>query len=335
MTVENSGVQNSSSENVGASMEQANSTTQENSANPPSEGATQQAATPTPESVSTAEGSAKPGTTPAYQPNFSYKVYDEEKQFPELLRSLVKDKDTEEQIRQILSRADGLDGMKVKNTQLQERFTTFEKEAKPSIEIVGRVRSFMEKKDLHGLTSFLGIPKQALYDYVAQELKFDENPDLRRQVDESRSAQQRQYDLEQSANQERQRAQSIEERLFDMEFNQTLSTPELSAFAQSYDQRVGQPGAFKNRVIEHGALVWHQRKENLSPMDAAMQVYQSLQKVMGPLNAPNTPQQAAGAAPSKPQVPVIPVVGGASNTSPTQKRPKSTDELRKMYAEQI
>lgn len=52
---------------------------------------------------------ATPAPAPEYKPDFSYKVYDTVKEFDPRLRSVIKSKDDEAYIRDIVTKAEGLE----------------------------------------------------------------------------------------------------------------------------------------------------------------------------------------------------------------------------------
>jgi transcription termination factor NusB len=58
-----------------------------------------------------------------YSPNFQYKVFDKVKEFDDLLKPIVKDKNTEDKIRNLLSKADSMDPRRSESSVFSWRCT--------------------------------------------------------------------------------------------------------------------------------------------------------------------------------------------------------------------
>ena len=68
-------------------------------------------------------GAESPATE--YKPDFSYKIKDEQFEFPEFLREVVKDKDKEDELRDIVTKAFALDGVKESRTAIESEFNGY------------------------------------------------------------------------------------------------------------------------------------------------------------------------------------------------------------------
>jgi hypothetical protein len=110
-----------------------------------------------------------------------------------------------------------------------------------------------------------------------------------------------------------------------------LAKPEIAQFVQSFDERVGKPGAFHQEVLKRGA--YYEAVHKTTP--PAQQVVQEVAQLIGFQMAGGNPavqQQTNVAATPAPATkkPVIPSFNGSGSTSPTRKVVTSTADLRKL-----
>lgn len=285
-----------------------------------------------PEATETVEeGETTEPVEPEYTPDYSYKVYDDVKEFPELFRPVVKDKETEDMIRSYMCKADGLDGMKLKH----ERVVKERDEMKPQYEeLTQGLRDLRHhaENDLDKFLELYGISEDKLINHVSQKLKMQELPQEDRQVyEDGLQAKRQSYDYQRqleglkTQNEESLRTQH------DMMLNQTLSQPETADFARKYNEIYGE-GAFRNDVIQHGATTYATQKKDLAPQEAVNYVLNRHKPVIDRLYTQTqgtTPVAAPVAEGAPAPAPTIPNVGTGRSVSPTKPTFKSIEDLRK------
>jgi hypothetical protein len=74
---------------------------------------------PTPEGAESQVATGEPSQAPSYQPKLKYKVLDQEKDFPDWAKPIVKSPEVEKTIRDMLERAEGLDHVKQRREVLE------------------------------------------------------------------------------------------------------------------------------------------------------------------------------------------------------------------------
>lgn len=94
-----------------------------------------------------------------------------------------------------------------------------------------------------------------------------------------------------------------EAQLKQVQLDQCLVRPDISAIAKSFDEQAGKPGSFKLAVAQIGELAWHRSggKVNLSP-DEAIQMLIQQRNLVAPQQTPGQKpggQSAGGNAPKK------------------------------------
>lgn len=108
-----------------------------------------------------------------YKPTLTYKVLDEEKEFDKRLHDVVKDKETEKYIRDLYTRADGLDSYK-------KKYGEVEQQASMLVKGFEKIKSYRDAKDFGNLTKALGINNDDLINHVKTILERERLPEDRR-----------------------------------------------------------------------------------------------------------------------------------------------------------
>ncbi|MBL7716586.1 MAG: hypothetical protein JNL01_14070 [Bdellovibrionales bacterium] len=311
----------------------------------------------TPESEAAPAATTQPPvvTSPAFTPNFKFKVMDQEHEIPEKFRELMKDATTEKEVREIFEKAYGLDHQKPKYEQLKTKHTEVERNFNDVLGAVQDLRSVYQQAVSTGnlllLDDFfdrLKIPDQVILQYALAKVQYGElDPEARKAYDQQVFAQKRLLDLEKQNQGYSQQAMSAATHAKGALLDSCLARPDIQAIAQAFESTPGRkPGDFRKSVCEHGEYVWFKTngQMDLSPEEAIQQVMQRFGVIVPPPGGqqaiPNTaanptttaPQQgnpAATTAAPRPAAPVIPNVASRA-ASPMKPRPKSIAELRKL-----
>jgi len=278
-----------------------------------------------PEKVAVPGASAGAGENP-YTPKLKYKVLDQEKDFPDWAKGIVKNPELEKTIRDMLERAEGLDHVKTRRDSLETENKQMREHWAPVIQNVQAVGEMLKKKDYDSFFEAVGIPEIELFKYVNQRLQLREDPQARRAYEQERQL--KEYEA---------RTQSAESMVTEMavqrrswELDMEMMKPEVSSAIQSFEQRVGRPGAFKTEVIRRGQA-YAAAGQDIPASQAVQEVLQLIgwQGTQSPAPTAMQPQAAPQASEPKATLPNI----RGKGTSPTKVIPKSVDELRKLARE--
>lgn len=117
----------------------------------------------------------EPTEEPEYTPNFDYKYKDEDRQFHERLRESVRSKEDEDYIRDLYTRADGLESYKSKNAELETNSSAL-------VNAFQTLKNFKETGDARGLQSALGLSDDFWLDHSESLLKEGELPEEQQQI---------------------------------------------------------------------------------------------------------------------------------------------------------
>lgn len=271
-----------------------------------------------------AEGEAPVIEAPKpYVPNMKFKVMDKEHEIDAFLKDVIKDKETEDKVRDLYQKALGLEFTKARHETLQAQYNNFEsgfKNLNAMAQDKGKFKEFLD---------FWKIPKENLYEHVASLLRYEDLPP------EQKAAEDRKLELETRTRQVELHNQQLQQErqnfLIDnrqRELDTAISRADIAEIAQEYDARVGKPGAFKQEVIRRGKLAAYETRTDI-PVD------QALHEVMTSLGYVSTgdaqPQAGAPlpivASVAQKKLPVLPNVGGGG-ASPVNRPIKSLSEMR-------
>jgi hypothetical protein len=292
-------------------------------------------------------------TAPEYEPNFEFSVMDQKREIDDWARPLITDSDSEARVRDLYERAYGLDVVKQDRDTLRQHNQQLMQQVGSLGDRSALDESFKKHGDLGGFLKHHGWSEDQLIAHAIERVKLAEaTPEERvayEQQTQARSAA-AQMELENSRLRDQVQHQAVQQREF--ELNMALGNPQTAQIAQEYDQRVGQPGAFRNMVVQTGAFygyqgqdlpvgnVIHQTIQNLGLQPAATGVGQpgayGRPQPGGYPQAPGYQQPFAPAAPVAPQpgqrVPVIPKVQGSGH-SPVKQSPRSINDIRRLAQE--
>jgi hypothetical protein len=284
--------------------------------------------------------SASPTSAPSYTPNFKFKVMDQEKEFDEWVRPVIKDAETEKKLRELYEKAHGLDYVKSGRQKLQSDFDSLRTEHGGLRKYVETASGYLKGNNIRGFIEHLKIPKQQIFQYVLDEIKYDEMPAEQKQIiEKQRQDEVRARQLEEENNGWKQRYEEVSVKQLETELSYTLERPEVSHIAKQFDERFG-PGAFRSQVIKEGQWYYSVKGELLPPEQAVQNVMRVIalqspaQPAGMPMGAaqPAAPQPAGAVAPdSVPQdkKPIIPNIQGRG-TSPAKKVVNSVKALKEL-----
>lgn len=260
------------------------------------------------------------GETTEYTPNFKFKVMDQEKEFDEWIRPLVKDPETEKRARELMERAYGQEFTKTRYEETKQFLEELYPKHQEMSQAVNEVLYARDNKDYDALFQHLNIPEQELAKWMLEKINRQNLPPEQKQVydgydtarREKSQLERRLQMLEQNLSQQHTRARANE-------LNQVLSSPDVAQVVKDYDARAGKPGAFRDTVIKFARAEWLSTNTDLTAEQAVQQVMAIL-----------PPGQTGQSAPTQEKpLPVIPRTTGKA-VSATNKIPSSIDDLKKM-----
>lgn len=291
-----------------------------------------------------------------YTPNLKYKVgklnsetgkwEQTEKDIPKILQSVIKDAESEKEVRDLLTRADGLEIAKAERAQLKTERDGFQSKNAQIGTIIDDLRQTYQRNDIDSWLAKMRIPQERMLQWAIQKAEYlNLPPEQRAAIDARVNAERQAFDVTQQNNNISQVAVQQIQQARQTLLDATLMRPDFSTVASEFDTRAGRQGAFKQAIMDHGELAWNrsQGRVDLTPEQAALEVMKNYGLKMGdPAALKVVPQNGAangaGAPTAQPAgtkkviIPIIPNIQGGS-TSPLKAKPKNVAELRKIAAE--
>lgn len=129
------------------------------------------------ESQAQPEDSAEVNEPPAYDPSFTYTVRDEQREFDERIRGAIKDKETEDLIRDLYTRADGLDGYKEKLSKRDSEYNALYEQSEALTSGYKTLLDMRNSKDYRGLAEALGLDHDFIVNWGLETIKEEELPE--------------------------------------------------------------------------------------------------------------------------------------------------------------
>lgn len=288
--------------------------------------------------------------TEEYVPDTKFRVLNSEKEFDDFILSAIKNKDDEQRVRDLYERAYGIDHVKEDRQALRDENTTMRQE----LEEFGTVKTELQKVghllrngDLDSFFEMHGLTEQQVVDHLLRKEKLQKNPAALQQYNMQRQQIAQGFDQQLSQQQMQEQMQQQQQFIADqivqqrnVELNMRLNAPDLAEQVRAYDARMGKDGAFSEAVKQHGAMHWHQTKQDL-PVEQAVEYIARMAGFslgQGNYNQPTQtqvlPNQARGGQPasntsqqSQQRVQVLPNVNGSGATA-VRKIPRSIDDIR-------
>lgn len=256
-------------------------------------------------------------TEESFTPSFTYKVKDEEREFDERLRDIVKDKETEDYVRDLYTRADGLDSYKEKVKTYEDSLRESSSQVSQLTDFYKGLSSMRDSKNYRQLFGQLGIDEESLLEYaysVANEATLPE--EQRQYISQNREYQDRLSHLENELNSYRQATeqQTVENDLRELE--SCVST------YKDLDERMKGAGFnLRDEILSHGIATTKITGKEPTIEQATIAVVERFNKLFTPKDSDI--EQTINNRPA-----ALPKINGTNQTSPEKRL--SLDDLRKM-----
>jgi hypothetical protein len=262
---------------------------------------------------------ASQSATPAYVPNYKFKVRDKEVEVDEFLRGSIKDEKSQKRVQELYEKAYGLDYVKPQFDQTTEQLN----------QLIGGFQGLQETLAQGKLEDFMGfwkIPDDKLFQYAVKRLQHLELPP------EQRVEIERQQQVEMRATQAEQQMQALKEQVSRQvgqmrlqQLEMAVSRADVAEAAAEFDSRVGKPGAFRDEVIKRGQIAWHTQRKDLPVGEAVREVMNLLG--YDESDEDGTPQAKVVAPAAQKKLPTLPNLG-AGGPSPVKKAITSLADIK-------
>jgi hypothetical protein len=299
-------------------------------------------------SATTKEADSGLTTNPAeasqYTPSYKYKILDKEYEFDAWMKPLLKDKDTEEKLRDLVTRSHGIDEIKKARDEFRTKLEDIEPKYKNIDASLTYLSDLVNKGDIRSFVEAIRLPKNKLLQYAIEELKYLQLPaEERSRIDAERAEAERVVSLETQNQTLQQQLYQASVQSREHELAMVTSRPDVQTVVNQFNALVGKPDAFRAKVVEKGLTHFHLTGQDLTAEQAVQAVLSEVRPLLGV--AVSNPQLTAGqqlagtgaTSAGQPVVvretkPTIPNIQ-SGGVSPVKKQPRSLDDLRKLRSQ--
>ena len=274
-------------------------------------------------------------------------VMDQKYEIPERLRSVIKDEESYNEVKDILTKAYGLDHVKPKvekyKTDIEELRSQHD-QTQNNLALFSqgyqRLNTHLQRGELDEFFKEWKIDKDTIYNWVAEQVALENaDPEQRRVAEEQRRLRQQNFQLQDSQASIQSRNQEMLADRVNREFEMLFMLPDVKEVETVFDGLPGQQsGAFVNLLRQEGDAEFH--RSGGKTILSAKQCYDRAVQRLGGIDflKQRTSPKASEETPVKPEIQekrekatVVPnVKGNASATTAGSRQIKSIDDLRRI-----
>lgn len=255
-----------------------------------------------------------------YEPNLTYKVKDQEKQFDERLIPALKDKESEEYIRDLVTKSEGLDSYKEKYSALESEAQSYYNQAAQLTAGFKALQEFRDNNDFNKLQQALGISKDQVVQWalgIAEEdaLPPEQQEAIRKQREQEAKIEM--YERQQREWEEQQHDQLLNSQV--SELQQLAQTEKVRPLVEAMKDFQDN---FYDRVIATGRYIYEMTGKEPAVSDVVNRVFEQNKYLIEKPQQMEQPQQQR----EKPKT--LPRVGGSSTSRASQPKIRSLEQLK-------
>jgi len=264
----------------------------------------------------------------AFQPDFKFKVMDEEKEFDEFLRPVIKDADTQKKIKELYEKAYGLDYVKPKYESTKSELATIKPQFQAITNDLKLVGQHLKNQDLGSFFKTFNLTDEQVLEYAVKRLEYLEAPqEKRQQIDKELQFKGQHASIALENEQLKAYKEQQEASVFQNEFQTALSKPDVLSVAQSFDARAGKQGAFAQAIIQHGMTQSRLAGQDIPVQNVVQSFIQTFGLTPQPSQAASMSQVPASSGEQAQRKETLPRVQG-TGVSPVAQKVRSIEDLK-------
>lgn len=274
----------------------------------------------------------------AFKANLKFKAAGKEHDVPEILRGIMTDAEKEKYVHSLLSKAHGIEMVQEKLKSTREARDQIHQAYTQVMEPIQLGQQAYKRGDMDTVFSVLRIDPNKVLQWAYEKVQLSQMPPEQRQLVEAKAKAEREnWELQRQQATFSQQSLEVQADQIEQMIGMVLERPDFSSIAQEFDARKGKQGAFHEVVALMGDQEFQRTGKLISPLEAAKMAVDFLGLKLGAPAAQQAaqaaPQPAAQPAPAPQAQPKItlPNAGGAKASAPAKSKPKSIDDLRKIY----
>lgn len=272
-----------------------------------------------PESAAPASPEAAPvaaaveAAPPAYQPDYGYRYNEQKHEIEDFWRPLIKDKESEHRVRDVMQKLAGFEEYKQYKQQVNEW-----KEPMTELQELQKLYQAGKHEDL---LERIGIDEETLFNVAREKLqRRNMSPEQKQLFEEKRRVQLEKEQLLTENSRYKEQAARETANLINYQVDMELGKPQYQSVVDKYEAANGK-GSFRDFVLTRGEILSHRAGKTVPPAEVLSSILKEYSAFM--------PSPAETQANHKQSVKVIPNVRGAGS-SPERAAVRSLDDIRKL-----
>lgn len=206
-----------------------------------------------------------------YVPNYSYKIKDDELEFDEAIRSAITSKDAEEHLRDLYTKAGGLDTYKTKLTEKEQTLQDYQTKISSLTDGFNTMKTFRDNGDYRKLFATVGLKEEQVLEYALKIAEEAELPEEQKTIiNENRQYQDKMDEYQRKMDTYENRIKTFEETQTQAKINQGLE--QLNGLIDtdtSLNSFLTEKGiSLRDEVIQYGVNVFNTTSKEIPLRDA-------------------------------------------------------------------
>lgn len=270
-----------------------------------------------------------------WKANLTYEVSKQKKEFDPVFKEVVKNQEIEKKLRELYEKSDGIEIVKQSRDVLRQRYEQVQKHWEPVQKDLQTLGKFMKSEDFDNVFKMLNIPEQKVVDWVASKIQYTQmSPEERARVDALRKERGENYKKSDEVETLSQRLEQQEVEYLTFQLDMLKETQKFADAAAAFDQRVGKPGAFEDKLFEMGDFLSSRNGGKTVPPKMVFDHLVREYGLEGQAATPAAPPQSRTVVTTPPvEKPTITQVRSSKTATPVKRQFRSIDELKKHQQE--
>ncbi len=260
----------------------------------------------------------------SYELSSGYRVYDEDKEFPDDIKEMITDEKSEKRFRELCTKADSFEPLKEKYQKKQAKIGELEGAVGDLREKFSTLSHYREN-DLDAFFESVGIAESELLDYVKQRLRLSEDEDAFEAHKDLTDTKRKAYQGKREADKLRYENEELRRAGDKRSLDEALNSPEISSFKERFDSQLGK-GAFVEHAKDYAMGVAASKNIRVKPLDAMVHVMDKYKNLVPKENINDSKKVIS-------KKDGLPNLGRGKPVVPSKPKVSSLDDIDKRIAE--
>lgn len=270
-----------------------------------------------------------------YKANLTYEVSKQKKQFDEVFKEVIKNEAQEKKLRELYEKADGLEIVKQSRDTFKQRFEEYQKQWQPVEQDLKTVGKYLQANDFDNFFKMFQIPEQKVVDWMAQKIQYNQmSPEERARVDALKEARGQNYKKADEVENLRQTLEQQEVQHLSFQLDMLRETQKYADAASAFDERLGKPGSFEEKLFQMGELLSLRNGGKTVPPKQVFDMMVKEYGLEGAAATPAPPPQAKTVVATPPvEKPTVTQIKGSKTATPVKRQFRSIEDLNNYQKE--